>query len=185
MIALLKTFKFYIRYYLTNHVISHLPFHRLRLAWYRHVLGVKIGKGSQIWLGCKFIGDAIDQIEIGEYTVLASDVTINASASVYIGDHVNIASGLLITTTAHDCQDPLFAPLKAPVIVHSHVYIASRAMITMGVTIGEGGVVTAGAAVFQNVKSWTIVGGNPARMIGIRPKLQNQPVKPGTPPLFC
>ena len=35
----------------------------------------------------------------------------------------------------------------------------------MGVTIGEGAVVAARAAVFKDVEPWTIVGGNPAKPI--------------------
>ena len=35
----------------------------------------------------------------------------------------------------------------------------------MGVTIGQGAVVGATASVYKNVESWTVVGGNPARVI--------------------
>ena len=35
----------------------------------------------------------------------------------------------------------------------------------MGVTIGEGAVVGARAAVFKDVEPWTVVGGNPAKFI--------------------
>ena len=35
----------------------------------------------------------------------------------------------------------------------------------MGVTIGEGAVVGARAAVFKDVEPWTVVGGNPAKVI--------------------
>ena len=35
----------------------------------------------------------------------------------------------------------------------------------MGVTVGEGAVVGARAAVFKNIEPWTVVGGNPAKYI--------------------
>ena len=35
----------------------------------------------------------------------------------------------------------------------------------MGVTIGQGAVVGATASVYKNVESWTVVGGNPAKVI--------------------
>jgi maltose O-acetyltransferase len=41
-------------------------------------------------------------------------------------------------------------------------------MILPGVTIGEGAVVAAGAIVTKDVAPYTIVGGNPARVIGNR-----------------
>jgi putative colanic acid biosynthesis acetyltransferase WcaF len=45
------------------------------------------------------------------------------------------------------------------------VWVASDAFIGMGVTLGQGAVVGARAAVFKNVEPWTVVGGNPARLI--------------------
>jgi acetyltransferase-like isoleucine patch superfamily enzyme len=40
-----------------------------------------------------------------------------------------------------------------------------RAIVLKGVTIGEGAVVAAGSIVTSDVPPWTIVGGNPARVI--------------------
>ena len=44
-------------------------------------------------------------------------------------------------------------------------WIGTSAFISMGVTIGEGAVVGACAAVFKDVEPWTVVGGNPAKFI--------------------
>jgi acetyltransferase-like isoleucine patch superfamily enzyme len=38
-------------------------------------------------------------------------------------------------------------------------------MILPGVTIGEGAVVAAGSVVVKDVEPWTVVGGNPAKVI--------------------
>nr|WP_262904779.1 hypothetical protein [Echinicola marina] len=38
----------------------------------------------------------------------------------------------------------------------------------MSVTVGEGAVVGARAAVFKDVAPWTVVGGNPAKFLKIR-----------------
>lgn len=42
---------------------------------------------------------------------------------------------------------------------------SADAFIGMGVTVGEGAVVGARAAVFKDVEPWTVVGGNPAKFI--------------------
>src|SRR5689334_13913646 len=126
MIDSLKTFKFYLKYYITNHIIPHIPSHTIRLAWYRNAMGIKIGEKAIVLLGCQFVGDAISEIEIGNYSAIASGTVINASAPVKIGEHVSMASGCLITTTDRDSQCPLFSPRKAPVAIGSYAYIASH-----------------------------------------------------------
>ncbi len=180
-----KYFKFYSKYYITNHLINHIPCHALRLWWYRSFMKIKIGIQSQIWLGCRFVGDAIHEIEIGDYSVLASDVVVNASAPVKIGDHVSIAHGVQILTADHDCQDSLFAFRKAPVYIHSYAWLATRAMILKGVAIGEGAVVTAGSVVAHDAKPLAIIAGNPARQVGTRVKPEIQEPTNSRPPLFC
>lgn len=50
-------------------------------------------------------------------------------------------------------------------IISDRAWIAYRAIILPGVTIGEGAVVGAGAVVMKDVEPYTIVGGNPAKVI--------------------
>jgi len=180
-----KSLKFYLKYYLTNHVVNRIPSHGFRTMWYRHFTGIKMGPESQIWLGCQFVGDTVDQIEIGHHTVLASNVIINASAPVKIGDYVTVAHGVQILTADHDYQDPFFQPRKAPVVIESHAWIATSAIILKGVTIGNGAVVGAGSVVSQSIKSLAMVAGNPPRQFGTR----SQPAEPSSGPLqrplFC
>src|SRR4051794_8273253 len=38
--------------YLTNHVVAHVPSYRLRHAWYRRGLGIRLGEGAAVPLGC-------------------------------------------------------------------------------------------------------------------------------------
>src|SRR5262245_33428527 len=38
--------------YLTNHLIAHFPSFGLRRGWYRRVLGISVGPGSGVHLGC-------------------------------------------------------------------------------------------------------------------------------------
>lgn len=53
----------------------------------------------------------------------------------------------------------------APVYICDKVWIGFGAAILPGVTIGEGAVVGAGSVVTKDVKPWTVVAGNPARII--------------------
>jgi acetyltransferase-like isoleucine patch superfamily enzyme len=54
---------------------------------------------------------------------------------------------------------------SAPVLIKRGAWIGARSIILKGVTIGEGGIIAAGSVVTRDVPPWTIVGGNPARVI--------------------
>ena len=53
----------------------------------------------------------------------------------------------------------------APIHICSKAWIGTRAIVLKGVTIGEGAVVAAGSVVTHDVEPWTVVGGNPAKVL--------------------
>lgn len=53
----------------------------------------------------------------------------------------------------------------AKIIIHDKAWIGFNCVILKGVTIGEGAVVAAGSVVTSDVAPFTLVGGNPARLI--------------------
>jgi len=56
-----------------------------------------------------------------------------------------------------------------PVVISDHVWIGANSVILKGVTIGEGSVVGAGSIVTKDVPPYTIVAGNPAKIIRVIP----------------
>ena len=53
-----------------------------------------------------------------------------------------------------------------PVVIKRGAFIGVNAIINYGVTVGENAIVASGAVVIKNVPSFSIVGGNPAKIIG-------------------
>lgn len=146
-----------------------VPFHHLRRAFYR-VVGMKIGSGSTIHMKLSLYDPS--GISIGEDTIVGEKCTLDGRAPLTIGNHVDIASEVMIYNSEHDVNDPKFSAIVAPVNIGDYVFIGPRAIILPGVTIGEGAVVGAGAVVTKDVEPFSIVGGVPARVIGER-KIRN------------
>lgn len=93
-------------------------------------------------------------------------VHIAAKSSITIGKNVRIAPyTLIMDSDFHDIREHTSDGLCAPIIIEDNVWIASRAIILKGVTIGKGSVVAAGAVVTKSVPAYSMVGGVPAKVI--------------------
>lgn len=111
------------------------------------------------------------KIIIGD-NVGISGSTICATTSVTIGNNVLIGSGCLISDTdSHpiDWEDRLYdrneKTRKDPIVIEDNVFIGARSIILKGVTVGEGAVIGAGPVVSKDVPPYTVVAGNPARVV--------------------
>lgn len=146
-----------------------IPFSFIRSFFYR-LSGISIGKRSVINMGARFYNP--QGIEIGEDTVIGEGVVLDGRAPLQIGNHVDMASQVMIYNSHHDIHDPGFAAIEETVTIGDYVFIGPRAIILPGVTIGKGAVVAAGAVVTKNVADFEIVGGVPAKSLGER-KIKN------------
>ena len=149
--------------------VGYVPSHFIRRFFYR-IQGMKIGKGSTLHMGAVFY-DA-SNISIGEDTIIGENVVLDGRDKLIIGDHVDIASEVVIYNAEHDINDENFKAIQAPVEIGDYVFIGPRAIILPGVKIGKGAVIAAGAVVTKGVGEFEIVGGVPAKVIGER-KLKN------------
>ena len=100
---------------------------------------------------------------IGENSILCG--------KVIIGKDVMIGPELICYTTNHKTSDvnkPMidqgFDEMK-PIIIANDVWIGGRVIILGGVKIGEGSIIGAGSVVTHDVEPYTIVAGNPAKVI--------------------
>lgn len=144
---------------------GHVPSHHFRRLIYR-LGGMRIGKGSTIHCGAKFYN--AHKIRIGSDTIIGEDVVLDGRDMLIIGNHVDIASEVMIYNSEHDINDPSFTAISGIVEVEDYVFIGPRAIILPGVKIGKGAVIGAGAVVTKNVEPFKIVGGVPAKEIGER-----------------
>lgn len=151
---------------LWNMGVSHVPSRRVRRFWLRRSLGafengaflcmhVHLMEPGKVFLGPRSVVNAHCILDGRDYPVrIAEDVDI--------GPHTHI------WTLEHDPNDDEHGNKGGPVTIEDHVWIASRATILPGVTIGRGAVVAAGAVVTKDVPAMAVVGGVPAKVFGER-----------------
>lgn len=166
MSARLRLFAGAILAYAYNHGVGRLPSRHLRHAWLRLWLGA-FGPGTGIQLGCRFLNGR--KVRLGAHNVVNFGTLIDGRRyRVVTGDNVSIGPEAAILTLGHDPHSRDFADRGGEVRIGDRAWIAYRAVILPGVTIGEGAVVAAGAVVTRDVAAYAIVAGNPARQIGVR-----------------
>lgn len=102
-----------------------------------------------------------------------SGVGINAqiSSSVIIGKSVMMGPEVVMLTTGHR-HDRIDIPMGAqgglplrPIVIQDDVWIGQRAIILPGVVIGHGSIVGAGAVVTKSFPPFSVIGGNPAKLL--------------------
>jgi len=155
---------------LPSHTCKAFPYgSAIRAVFARGILE-SCGSNVKIEHGCDF-GSGLG-VHLGNN----SSIGINAwlTAYVRIGNDVLMARDVIILTANHRFDD-ISMPIHAqgtedykPVVIEDDVWIGCRAIILPGVTIGKGSIIGAGAVVTKDVPPYSIVGGNPARVIRSR-----------------
>jgi maltose O-acetyltransferase len=150
---------------LVHLVFDLVPLHFVRALVFS-LAGGRIGPGSVIHMSARFFHP--QGVTIGADTIIGYRVFLDGRASLVIGNHVDMASEVMIYNSEHDLKAADFHAREEPVTIKDYVFIGPRAIILPGVTIGRGAVVAAGAIVTKDVPDFSIVGGVPAQVIGHR-----------------
>ena len=107
-------------------------------------------------------------LELGDTCIVGDDVRLYDLGKITIGARAMISQEAYLCAGTHDHTDPALPLLTPPVTVGAEAWVCARAFIGPGVTVGEGAIVAACGVAVKEVAAWTIVGGNPARVIGRR-----------------
>ena len=100
-----------------------------------------------------------------DHACLASGVDCYNAAPVVIGVNATVSQRSFLCTASHNISSSRHEQTEQPIVIADRAWVAAEAFIGPGVTIGEGAVVGARAVVFKDVEPWTVVGGNPARVL--------------------
>ncbi|WP_427183804.1 acyltransferase [Bordetella bronchialis] len=134
-------------------------------------LGARIGRRPVFYPGVWIAPGR--RLRVGDDVDFALGVLITTAGGVTIGSRVLIGYRTQILSTNH-----VIPPLPQRVFGSGHtghavtigddVWIGAHCIVLPGVSIGAGAVVAAGSIVTRDVAANSIVGGNPARLIKMR-----------------
>jgi acetyltransferase-like isoleucine patch superfamily enzyme len=153
--------------------------------------GIRIGRTAVIRTGVRFYGP---RVTVGEGTEIVAGavlnsygghVTIGTNAYVgayavllghgglTVGDDCQIGPHVVVVASNHNFDDPnttirFQGETNLGITIEKDVWLGAGAKVLDGVTVGSGAIVAAGAVVTKDVAPLSIVGGVPARKIGVR-----------------
>lgn len=148
--------------------------------YFKFFLKYRIKKcGKKSFIGQKFQGN-FKHLYIGDYSSIGSEsLFLNTRANIHIGSYVMIAPRCVIVTGNHRYDIPglymqqINDSMKREiddkdVVIENDVWIGTGVTILKGVKIGEGAIIGASSVVTKDVAPYSIVGGNPAKIIKMR-----------------
>jgi putative colanic acid biosynthesis acetyltransferase WcaF len=125
--------------------------------------GARLGTGCHIYASAKIW--APWNLECGSWACIANDAEIYNPVTVFLGERAMISQGAFLCAASHDYADPAFPLIHGAIVVGNRAWVAARAVVLMGVKIGEGSVIGAGSIVTKDVPPNTVCVGNPARVV--------------------
>ncbi len=162
---------------------------RLWVKWFLNPLKHKKGKGSLIRrrtrmdvmpfnyfaIGCdstiedfSTVNNGVGAVTIGDRTRIGLSCVL--IGPVTIGNDIMFAQNIVVSGLNHGYQDITksisMQPVETkPIIIEDEVWIGANSVITAGVTIGKHSVVAGGSVVTKSVPPYSVVGGNPAKLL--------------------
>jgi acetyltransferase-like isoleucine patch superfamily enzyme len=115
-----------------------------------------LGDGSRIWSG--------ESVEIGSRVFISHNVNIHDNNAHSIDPQLRYKHFLEIMSTGHPRENTV-GIVSQPIIIEDDVWIGFNSIILKGVKIGRGAIVAAGSVVTKDVPEFSIVAGNPAKVV--------------------
>jgi putative colanic acid biosynthesis acetyltransferase WcaF len=131
--------------------------------WLLRLFGASVGEDVHVYPSALIyfpwnlrIGDSSS---IGEWALIYNLGNITIGKSSTLSQRVHLCAG------THDYRDPALPLRKPPIVIGDSVWVCADAFVGPGVTIGDGAVIGARSVVVKEVEPWSVMVGNPARMI--------------------
>ncbi|MDX1774860.1 acyltransferase [Oceanihabitans sediminis] len=122
------------------------------------------------------------KVKLGNNIYIGPNAFLSSHGNIIIESGVIIGPNITIYSANHNFKNAEAIPydgklMLKEVIIKENVWIGGNVIIIPGVTIGEGVVIGAGSVVTKNIPKYSIIGGNPAKIIGMRNEEEYEDLK--------
>ena len=100
---------------------------------------------------------------MGFRAVFGTGAEIYNLAKITIGSNAGISQNAYLCSASHDYTDRSFPLFSKPISIGDGAWVASKAFIGPGVSIGEGTVIGACSVVTKDMPAWMVCAGNPCK----------------------
>jgi putative colanic acid biosynthesis acetyltransferase WcaF len=152
-------------------ILSPHPCH----GWRRFVLrlfGARVGPQSRIHATTEVVMPW--NVELGNWCAVGPQVYLYSLGKIRIGERATVSYRSHVCAGTHDFTDPTLPLLKPAVTIADDAWVGTEAFIGPGVTVGQGAIVAARSVVVKDVLPMTLVGGHPAKEIGVHPGIKKK-----------
>lgn len=134
------------------------------------VNNVRIGNNVKIAKRCSIFGGPDNILVIGNNSYIGMNTILNGyKAALKIGNHVSIAQNVNIMVdsgpNASEIMQRIFPVTAGPVFIGNHCWIGADCIIMPNVELGNFSVVAANSFVNRSFPEFSVIGGNPAKLI--------------------
>ncbi len=153
-------------------LLLYRPSPAILFGWRRFLLrsfGARVSRGARPYPAARIW--APWNLTMHAHSCLANDVDCYCVAPVILGERATVSQYSYLCSASHDYREPGMPLVVAPIVLEPRSWVAAGAFIGPGVHIGAGAVVAARSTVVRDVDAWTVVAGNPCRVVGQRQPL--------------
>ncbi|MEP6668734.1 MAG: DapH/DapD/GlmU-related protein [Chthoniobacter sp.] len=125
--------------------------------------GARVGARCHVYPGA--IIWAPWQLTLGDDACVADGAEIYNVAPITLGARSVVSQGAYLCAASHDHRQADFPMTCAPIHLGDRAWVAARAIVLPGITIGAGAVAGAGSVVTRDIPDGCVAAGNPARIV--------------------
>ncbi len=117
--------------------------------------------------------NSIGEVLIGDSVHIGQNCFFDGTGKLMVGKDSVLGPNVSLLTANHEFKDPTIpirfqGAIAKTITIEEDVWVGANVIVLGSVTIGKGAVIGAGSVVTKNIPPYSIVVGNPAKIVGKR-----------------